>query len=224
MTVSVIIPALNEASCIAATIASLRRQGPCEIIVVDGGSRDGTPELAGAADAVLASPPGRALQMNVGASHARGDNLLFLHADCHLSPGALPCLERALAHAAVVAGCFTMRVQAEGALYRSIDAAAGMRVRLTGVVYGDQGLFVRRGDFWRVGGFPAVRLMEDLLLSRRLAALGRVVVLPQRIFVAPRRWRRVGLVRQTVRNWMLTALALSGVHPDQLAPFYPEVR
>jgi rSAM/selenodomain-associated transferase 2 len=224
MAVSVIIPALNEAPSIAATIASLRRQGPCEIVVVDGGSSDGTTRLAQSADAVLAAPPGRALQMNLGAQHAHGDHLLFLHADCRLGPGGLIALAQTLAKRGVAAGCFSMCVQAEGWLYRSIDAAAGLRVRLAGLVYGDQGLFVRRDDFFRLGGFPAVRFMEDVLLSRRLAGLGRVVVLPQKILVAPRRWQRVGLIRQTLRNWTLTALALGGVHPDRLARFYPDVR
>src|SRR5205807_4252213 len=108
-----------------------------------------------------------------------------------------------------------MRVRAEGSLYRLIDACAAARVRLTGLVYGDQGLFVRRDLFERVGGFPLLRLMEDVFLSRTLRRLGRVVVAPRRLFVSPRRWQRTGLVRQTLRNWTLTALAAGGVHPDR---------
>ena len=117
-----------------------------------------------------------------------------------------------------------MTVRAAGPLYRCIDACASARVRLTGLVYGDQGLFVRRRDFERVGGFPPLRLMEDVFLSRTLRRLGRVVVARSRIFVSPRRWQRAGLVRQTLRNWTLTALAAGGIHPDRLAGLYPAVR
>jgi hypothetical protein len=124
----------------------------------------------------------------------------------------------------VIAGCFSMRIDAEGVLYRAIDGCATARVRWTGIVYGDQGLFVRRADFVRLGGFPAVRFMEDVLISRRLRREGRVIVLPERIVVSPRRWQRVGIVRQTLRNWTLTGLALAGVSPDRLASHYPAVR
>ncbi len=222
--VSIIIPTLNEAACVAATIASLRQQGPCEILVVDGGSSDGTPDAARLADRVLTSPPGRAAQMNHGAAHAAGDVLLFLHADCALEPGALTAAERLLSRRRVAAGCFRMHVTADGWAYRMIDAAATARVRATGVVYGDQGLFVRRGLFDAVGGFPALRFMEDVFISRALRRKGRVVVAPRRVYVSDRRWRRAGLIAQTLRNWTLTALALAGVHPDALARFYPAVR
>ena len=132
MSVSIIIPTWNEASCIAQTIRELRTQSPREIIVVDGGSTDATVELAKEADRVLVSAPGRAMQMNAGAAQASGDFLLFLHADCRLEAGALRGIERALARPTVVAGCFAMRVEADGWGFRSIDACASARVRLTG--------------------------------------------------------------------------------------------
>ncbi len=224
MSVSIIIPTWNEAAVIAQTIRDLRTQGPREIIVVDGGSSDATLEQARAADRVLVSELGRAFQMNAGAAAARGDFLLFLHADCRLEAGAIRAIERALAQPAILAGCFSMRVDADGWGFRSIDACATARVRLTGVVYGDQGLFLRRHDFLELGGFPRIRFMEDVFFSQRLARRGRVVVLPRRIYVSPRRWQQVGLVRQTLRNWTLTALALAGVAPDRLAQYYPRVR
>ncbi len=224
MTVSIIIPALNEANCIAENLRALRRQGPCEIIVVDGGSGDDTVKQARAADLMVTSPPGRAVQMNLGADQATGEYLLFLHADCTLAGGALRALERAMQRGRIVGGCFSMRVQAEGWAYRSIAAAAAARVRCAGAVYGDQGLFLRRADFIRLGAFPQLTLMEDVFFSRRLSRLGRVVVLPEEIHVAPRRWQKVGIARQSLRNWSLTALALAGVSPDRLARFYPHVR
>jgi rSAM/selenodomain-associated transferase 2 len=222
MSVSIIIPTLNEASCLAATLTSLREQQPREIIVVDGGSQDATCEIAGAADLTFHSSPGRAQQMNIGAAQARGDILVFLHADCQLETDALGAAENCLNSRNVVAGCFSMQVRASGLLYRWIDAWASARVRLTGMIYGDQGLFLRRQVFQRLGGFPELRLMEDVFFSRILRHEGRVVVAPKRILVSARRWQRVGLIRQTLRNWTLIGLAASGVHPDRLARYYPQ--
>jgi rSAM/selenodomain-associated transferase 2 len=224
MPVSVIIPTLNEAGFLTATLRCLRTQKPYEILVVDGGSTDGTCQEAALADRLLHAPRGRAVQMNQGAAAAAGDVLLFLHADCTLQAGALEAAERTLGRARVVGGCFRMHVAAEAWVYRLIDACATARVRLTGLVYGDQGLFVRRDVFARLGGFPALRLMEDIFFSRALRRLGRVIVLSQQIGVSPRRWQRQGILRQTLRNWLLTALAAGGVNPDRLAAFYPAIR
>jgi rSAM/selenodomain-associated transferase 2 len=224
MSVSVIIPALNEASCIAECLQQLRLLRPHEIIVVDGGSTDATCRLAAEADRLLHSPAGRALQMNLGARHASGLTLLFLHADCRLETGALDEADKILTRPGVVAGCFRMAVQADGVLYRSIEYCATARVRLTGLVYGDQGLFLQRSDFQRLAGFPELRLMEDLFLSRELRRHGHIAVAPKRIFVSPRRWQRAGVVRQTLRNWSLTTLVAAGMHPDRLAGLYPSVR
>jgi rSAM/selenodomain-associated transferase 2 len=222
--VSLIIPTLNEENCLQETIRSLRRQGPKEIIVADGGSTDTTCRLAAAANRLVHAPRGRAAQMNAGAAVAAGDVLLFLHADCTLEDGALEEAEGCLRRRQVVAGCFRMEVEASGLLYRCIDFCATARVRLTGLVYGDQGLFLRRESFERLGGFPPLRLMEDVFLSRQLSRHGRMVVAARRIYVSPRRWERAGLVRQTLRNWTLTALAAAGVSPDRLARHYPIIR
>jgi rSAM/selenodomain-associated transferase 2 len=224
MSFSVIIPALDEAPNIAATVRSVRAECPHEIIVVDGGSNDATRAEACEADLVLAGPRGRAAQMNFGAARATGDALLFLHADCLLEPGCLVAATAALRRRGVVAGCFRMRVRATRRAYRLIDAAATARVRLTGIAYGDQGLFLWRETFDAAGSFPVVRLMEDVLLSLRLRRLGRVVVVPRTVHVSARRWERRGIVRQSLTNWALTALAAAGVHPDQLARFYPAIR
>ncbi len=224
MSVSVIIPTWNEEACLGETLRRLREHRPAEVLVADGGSTDATCQVARAADRLVEGARGRAAQMNRAAAQARGDVLLFLHADCALEPGALAAAEAALRGRRVVAGCFRMTVTASAPVYRLIDACATARVRLTGLVYGDQGLFVRREVFERVGGFPVVRLMEDVALSRALRRLGRVVVAPRRIFVSPRCWQRQGVVRQTLRNWALTALAAAGVHPDRLAAYYPVVR
>jgi rSAM/selenodomain-associated transferase 2 len=224
MTVSVIIPTLNEAGCLAGTLRALRRQRPAEIIVADGGSTDATRPLAAEADHLVEAPRGRARQMNAGAARARGDVLVFLHADCTLADGALDEAERLLRRRGVAAGCFTMRADAAGPLYRWIDLVALARVRLFGLAYGDQGLFLCRELFERLGGFPPLRLMEDVFFSRRLRRYGRIAVARSRILVSARRWRRTGIVRQTLRNWALLTLAAGGVPPDRLAAFYPSVR
>ncbi len=224
MNFSVIIPTLNEESCLAKTLHNLREQLPYEILVVDGGSTDATRAIAREGARLLSGPRGRAAQMNLGAANATAEALLFLHADCRLEAGALSAAARSLERPGVAAGCFRMRVEAEGIVYRMIDAAATARVRLTGLAYGDQGLFVTRRRFEEVGGFPPLRLMEDVFVSKGLRKLGRVEVVPRRIFVSPRRWRARGVVRQTLRNWALTALAAGGIHPDRLAALYPVVR
>jgi rSAM/selenodomain-associated transferase 2 len=224
MGVSIIIPTLNEEGCLAESLRAARALRPHQVIVADGGSSDATRAAAAAADLFLDAPRGRAAQMNAGAARATGDALLFLHADCTLGEGALVEAERCLARPGVAAGCFRMRVRADGGLYRLIDACATARVRLTGLAYGDQGLFVTRDLFERVGGFPPLRLMEDVFLSRRLRLEGRVVVANRPIFVSPRRWQHAGLVRQTLRNWWLLGRAALGAHPDDLARYYPEVR
>ena len=224
MTVSVIIPTLNEAVCLPETLRCLRAQKPHEVLVSDGGSTDATCELARAADRVLVGARGRAVQMNRAAAEATGDVLLFLHADCWLEDGALSAAERLLGKRGTAAGCYRMTVSDPKPIYRVIDCCATARVRLTGLIYGDQGLFVERRLFQRIGGFPPLRLMEDVFISRTLRRHGRIVVAPRRIFVSPRRWKDQGVIQQTLRNWTLTALAAVGVHPDRLAAFYPVVR
>jgi rSAM/selenodomain-associated transferase 2 len=224
MTLSVIIPTLNEEGVLGETLRLVRVHHAHEIIIADGGSTDATPQIAQGADLFLQGPPGRSAQMNHGAEHATGDAFLFLHADCSLEPGALIAAERCLRQRGIVAGCFRMTVQAPGLLFRLIDAAATARVRLTGLIYGDQGLFITRQRFEQVGGFPELRLMEDVFITLKLRKLGKLAVAPRRIFVSPRRWQQQGVVRQTLCNWTLTALAAAGAHPDRLAPYYPPVR
>jgi rSAM/selenodomain-associated transferase 2 len=224
MTISVIIPTLNEESCLADTLLLLRQHRPHQVIVVDGGSSDATCRLAAAADLLLHGARGRAAQMNLGAAHATCDVLLFLHADCSLEIGALQDAECLLHRRGAVAGCFTMTVSAHGWLYRCIDTCATARVRLTGLVYGDQGLFLRRESFKRQGGFPPLSFLEDLSFSQSLRRQGRILVSRPRIFVSPRRWQRTGPIRQSLCNWLLTGLAASGFHPDRLAAFYSAVR
>jgi rSAM/selenodomain-associated transferase 2 len=224
LNISVIIPTLNEADRIAGLIARTRELGACEIIVVDGGSDDGTPGRAAAADLVLSAPRGRARQQNAGAQGSHGDVLLFLHADCWLERGALEEIQSALADSRCIGGCFRQRIDANGLRYRMLESGNALRVQLLRWAYGDQGIFARRQAFERIGGFPEVPLMEDLYLMKRLKREGRFALLESRIHVSPRRWQQRGVIRQTCRNWTLLTLAHCGVPPERLARMYPHVR
>jgi rSAM/selenodomain-associated transferase 2 len=219
--VSIVIPALNEAALIADSVTSALATGPHEVIVADGGSSDDTASLARAAGAIVVSClPGRAAQQNAGARAACGDVLLFLHADTRLAAGGLSQIDAALAHVHIGCGAFRQAIQAKGWPYRLLEHGNAWRAAHRGLPYGDQGIFVRRGLFEEVGGFPNVQLMEDVLLMRRLRRHTRPVLLPGPLYVSARRWLRRGVICQTLRNWTLLAAARLGVHPDRLARYY----
>lgn len=221
MRVSVIIPTLNEAAIVTQAVARAQALGSYEVIVADGGSEDGTAGLAEAAGAmVVAAPRGRANQQNAGARRAQGDVLLFLHADTHLAADGLVQVERALADPRVACGAFRQAIEADGRLYRLLEHGNAWRAARRGLPYGDQGIFVRRELFEGVGGFPELKLMEDVFLMRRLRRQTRPILLPGPLYVSARRWRRRGVVRQALLNQSLLAAARLGVHPDRLARFY----
>lgn len=221
MDISIIIPALNEAENIARAVRRAWEASAAEVIVVDGASADGTAELARAAGATtVESPPGRARQQNAGARQARGDVLLFLHADCWLAPAACEQIAAALAESRIECGAFRQRIEAEGRLFRWLERGNAWRAQRRGLPYGDQAIFIRRSTFEALGGFPEVRLMEDVMLMRLLRRRSWPALLPGPLHVSPRRWQKHGMIRQTVRNWLLLSAFRLGVHPDRLAAFY----
>jgi rSAM/selenodomain-associated transferase 2 len=221
--ISVIIPAFNEEQAIAATIQSAVAAGADEVLVVDGGSSDRTVEVAGQTSAtVIQSASGRAVQQNAGAAQATGDVLLFLHADCRLSPGVLQEIRERLTDAADIVGGFCrQQIDNSGRIYRAIEAGNLARARLLKWAYGDQAIFVTRDVFRRLGGFPELRFMEDLFLMKRLKRQGRIQEIWQPIRVSARRWEQRGVVRQTLTNWVLVLAAQLGICPNRLAHFYP---
>lgn len=222
MNVSLIIPTWNEAERIADTVRRAWETGAHEVIVADGGSRDGTADAARAAGAaVVECRRGRAVQQNTAARQARGDVLLFLHADTWLAADGLAQIERVLADPRVRCGAFRQRIEAEGRLYRWLERGNAWRAAHRGLPYGDQGIFIRRAEFDDVGGFPEYQLMEDLLLMRRLRRRAWPVLLPGPLHVSARRWQRYGVVGQTARNWLLLSAVRLGIHPNRLASFYP---
>ena len=224
--VSVIVPTWNEAETILDCLTSLRAQNPDEIVVADGDSEDDTCEIAQTFGAkVVVSTLGRGARQNRAGEIATGDVFLFLHADCRLALGAIAELKRFVGrHPRVPGGCFRMRVDHADLRFRLIDAAGHLRAGVFGLPYGDQGIFVARWAFERVGGFPETRLMDDLLLSARLRRLGRLALLRSTISVSPRRWLARGIFRQTLLNWKLTSLLALGVPPDSLARLYRPAR
>lgn len=220
--ISVVIPTLNEAETISQAVCRAKALEPCEIIVADGGSCDQTARLARTAGCtVIESPPGRGIQLNRGAEQAAGDTLLFLHADNWLDPAAPAQIAKVLADPKIGGGGFRQRIDASHAVYRLLERGNALRATARSLFYGDQGIFVRSETFHRLGGFADVQLMEDVIFSRKLRRQSRMVLLPGPIHVSPRRWQQHGVVRQTLRNWMLVTALTLRVPPDRLARFYP---
>ncbi|MBP86384.1 MAG: glycosyl transferase family 2 [Planctomycetaceae bacterium] len=221
MRITVIIPALNEESVIDQAIASAWEAGADEVIVVDGGSDDRTVAVAKEYNCkVVAAPKGRASQQNAGAREATGDVFLFLHADSRLGESACQQIRDALERPDVAGGALRQRIEANGLGYRILEQGNAWRVRWLGLPYGDQAIFVRREEFEELGGFPEVKLMEDLLLMKQLRRKAWPVLLPGLVFVDARRWQQHGIIRQTLRNWWLLAAHKLGKSPDQLATYY----
>ena len=219
--ISIVIPVLNEASRIVATLtalAPLRAQG-AELIVVDGGSSDDTAALCkGLADAVLSAPRGRALQMNAAARAASGAVLLFLHADTRLPDDALTQIAQAVQTQPW--GRFDVRIAGRSPILPVVAALMNTRSRLTGIATGDQALFVRRDAFDAVGGFPAQPLMEDIELCKRLRRLGQPACLRAKVVTSGRRWDSRGAWRTIGLMWRLRLLYWLGVPAGRLAAAY----
>lgn len=224
MTISVIIPTLNEAQNIRATLAPLHHPAFGEILVADGGSLDGTVAQAAPVAKVLTAPTGRARQMNVGAAAANGDVLLFLHADTLLPPTAADDITAALADSRVVGGHFAARLTPDRGLLWLVGRMMSWRARLTGIATGDQAIFARRNVFDSVGGFPDIPLMEDIVFSKRLKRAGRVAALRSCVATSGRRWEQHGAARTIVLMWWLRLLFFLGMSPDRLKRLYGDAR
>jgi len=169
---------------------------------------------------VVSAPRGRGRQLAAGVAVSHGDWLLVVHADARLPVPALRAGEAALGRPDVQAAAWPLAIDGPGAWLRVVERGAALRWRLTGLAYGDQGLLVRRSLYDAAGGYPATRILEDVVLVRRLARLARVERLSQPILADPRRWRREGSIRGTLRNGALLTLFLAGVSADRLARWY----
>ena len=222
---SIVIPVLHEADRINTVIdhiLQLSPNGVCEIIVVDA-DPDGATINAIRSDNVITtvSERGRAKQMNAGAVMARGEMIVFLHADTKLPAGAFEQIEEVLQNGQYVAGAFDLAIDSTNFLVRFIAAVARIRSRLTRIPYGDQAIFMRKEYFEKIGRFREIPLMEDIDLMRRIKRRrDKICILPEQVTTSARRWQTEGIGYTTIRNNLLITLFCLGVSPDRLARFY----
>jgi rSAM/selenodomain-associated transferase 2 len=223
---SVVIPTLDAARGLPATLAALdpawARGLLGEIIIADGGSGDGTVAIAAAAGArVVRSPRGRGAQLAAGAAVARGEWLLFLHADTRLDPSWCDAVERFIANPAssARAGYFAYRLDDDAAAARRLERMVAWRARVLGLPYGDQGLLVTRDFYRRLGGFPPLALMEDVALARRIGRRN-LVALDAAALTSAARYRRDGYAPRMLRNVFCLSLYFAGAPPRLIARLY----
>lgn len=220
MRISVVVPTLDEAPRIESAVASARAP-QVEILVADGGSRDGTVRRAEAAGArVVRSAPGRARQLDAGARASGGEAVLFLHADTRLPAGWDAALRRALADPRVAGGAFAFRFDERGPLLRGIEWGVAARVALLSLPYGDQALFVRRSILEALGGVPQVPIMEDLDLVRGVRRCGRLARVPLPVQTSARRYRDGGVLRTFARNAAAAGAWTLGLDRARVAGWY----
>ncbi|GAK61561.1 glycosyltransferase involved in cell wall biogenesis [Candidatus Vecturithrix granuli] len=222
---SCIIPALHEAEGINACLERLFRHVTpdiCEVIVVDGDAEGSTIRQITYPNVVtFCALRGRGAQMNAGARQARGERLIFLHADTVLPANALVLVQETLAKPDFVAGAFTLRFDSPRMAFRLIELAASWRYRFTRLPYGDQAIFMTRAYFWKIGGFAEIPLMEDLDLMRRTKRRGdRICILPDAVTTSARRWEQEGVLYCVLRSWILASLFCAGVSPRTLSRYY----
>jgi rSAM/selenodomain-associated transferase 2 len=220
---SIIMPVLDEVEGIAAALdalAYLRTRGT-EVIVVDGGSRDTTVQQARPrADRVILASRGRALQMNAGAEQASGDVLLFLHADTRVPVDADHMVLKGLERSGRVWGRFDIKIDGRSPVLPVVAWFMNLRSRLTAIATGDQAMFVRRGAFQAVGGFPAIALMEDIALCKRLKRVSKPLCLRERVTTSGRRWEKKGVLSTIILMWRLRLAYFFGADPKELARQY----
>ena len=222
MRLSIVMPVLDEATDIDAALAALaplRAEGH-QLIVVDGGSRDGTlSQCTGRADVVLQAPRGRASQMNIGAARAQGDVLLFLHVDTRLPIDAAAVIEQSI-EAGAAWGRFDVTITGRSLMFPLIAALMNQRSRWSGIATGDQAIFVRRELFERIGGYADLPLMEDIELCKRLRACSAPACLRQRVLTSGRRWEQRGVWRTVLLMWRLRWRYWRGEPAEALARAY----
>lgn len=219
--ISIIIPTLNEAASLARTIAAARQGAVREILVVDGGSTDGTREIARQLGACLIdAAPGRAWQMNAAAASAQGEILLFLHADTLLPPGFAAQATEMLTRPGIAAGAFALAINLPGPGIRALEKLANLRASFLQMPYGDQAIFLYRQTFHRVGGYPCEPILEDVLLIKALKRFGRIGITSSAVLTSGRRWQRLGLLKTTLINQGIMAGYLLGVPPQRLQGWY----
>jgi rSAM/selenodomain-associated transferase 2 len=225
--ISIIIPVLNEAGYILQTLSTLQvlRAAGNEVVVVDGGSEDGTVSISRPlSDQVIKAPRGRSRQMNAGAKAASGEIFLFLHADTCPPQNGDRLISDALKRYDQEWGRFDIRLSGTQPLLRIVECLMNWRSRLTGIATGDQGIFVKRKLFEAVGGFPDIDLMEDVALSKILKRFGPPLCLRERVMTSSRRWEKNGILRTVLLMWRLRIYYALGLDPQHLARWYGDLK
>jgi rSAM/selenodomain-associated transferase 2 len=222
---SIIVPAFHEGKNIHDLIECLNRldsDKKSEVIVVDGAQeRDTLAAIPGNNVLKISSERGRATQMNAGAYIARGEVLIFLHADTELPVRALEKIHALMERSEYVGGAFDLGIKSNKFIFRTIGKLASWRSRLSRIPFGDQAIFIRREYFNKIGGYKEIPIMEDVELMRRIKKSGnKIWIFRDRVMTSPRRWEKEGVIYCTLRNWMLQALYFLGVSPHKLATFY----
>jgi rSAM/selenodomain-associated transferase 2 len=227
--ISIIIPVLNEATTIEATLTILQDTPNIEIIVVDGGSRDQAINIVHLLSKrlaptlsikIISTTASRAHQMNAGAAVAKGDILLFLHGDTYLPPKFNLLLLQALQDAVTIAGAFELQINAQLPGLRLVEKMVNMRSHFFSLPYGDQAIFMKKSVFEEIGGFPNLPIMEDFELMLALRKLGRIVIITAPVITSGRRWQKLGVVKTTLLNQLIIAGYFIGISPNLLVRWY----
>ncbi len=227
---SIIVPVLNEEGALPGCLGALAQGGrflPAhEVMVVDGGSRDQTCEVARqfGAKVVLASKRGRAFQMNEGALTARGEWLFFVHADSTVTEGACRKLRRVIEEKRWAGGCFSQKIDHTNLIYAYLAWTGNVRAKLKKIFYGDQAIFVRKEIFEKIGGYPPIPILEDVVFSQKLRQAGEVSIQKEKVVSSPRRWEKMGLVATTLLYAKVRRGFARGIAPEKLKEIYLDVR
>ncbi|HKI62056.1 MAG TPA: TIGR04283 family arsenosugar biosynthesis glycosyltransferase [Mariprofundaceae bacterium] len=225
LAIAVVVPVLDEAGELAARLPGLLCLEADELVVVDGGSHDGTLHiLQQAGIRYVSGKPGRAHQMNAGVAATKSEVIVFLHIDTLITSSDLLHVKAAMQKPGIVGGRFDVRLTGKHPMFRVIETMINLRSRLSRISTGDQGIFVHRDVFERMGGFPDQPLMEDIEFSRRLKREGKIICLTQKLVNSSRRWEKHGLIRTILLMWKLRLLYRLGVPVERLATMYRPVR
>ncbi len=226
--ISIVVPTYNESAIIEGTLNSLIQaiSAEDEVIVVDGMSEDNTREVVGGFPGVIliSSPRGRAVQMNAGAKIAKGEYILFLHADVLINESCISVLRNRTRNTEVKWGWFSIRLDSPRFIFRVLETGANLRNRLTGIPLGDHGIFAKKDVFHEIGGFPEIPIMEDLEFIRKIRIISKGVEIKSPIKTSVRRFEKSGIVRTFFRMWILRTLYYLGLPPERLTRYYIHVR